>query len=189
MWVELPAMKSLQGHLLVASPYLPDPNFYRSVVLIVQHDQDHAFGLVLNRPGPKALRDAWSKVSETPCEHDQPIRVGGPLEGPLMAVHTQREHAEAEIVAGIYFATQRHHLYAIVGQSKHPFVIFSGYSGWGAGQLEQELRVGGWMTMQANSEMVFAQTDQLWRKTARAIGDEILASLKVKRAPEDPSLN
>jgi putative transcriptional regulator len=182
-------MNSMQGHLLVASPHLPDPNFYRSVVLIVEHTEEHAFGLVLNRPGESRLCEIWSKISGTACESDQPIRIGGPLEGPLMAVHTQAEHSEKEILPGLHFATKRDNLYAVVAHH-HPFAIFAGYSGWSPGQLDSELQHGGWMTLPATRQRVFADTEDLWRMLARTIGGDILrSSLRVQGLPDDPTCN
>ena len=61
-------MKSFGGHLLIASPYLSDRNFFRSVVLIVSHDEKHAFGLLLNRPGHDRLGTVWEKLTGEPCE-------------------------------------------------------------------------------------------------------------------------
>jgi len=81
-------MKSLQGHLLIASPTLLDPNFRKSVVLLVQHNEEGAMGLVLNRPTETKLCEAWTQVAETDCASDASLNLGGPCEGPLMALHT-----------------------------------------------------------------------------------------------------
>ena len=184
-------MKSLQGHLLVASPHLPDPNFFRSVVLIVQHNEDGAFGVVLNRPSQRSVGEIWNQVSDHPCQNQQPINVGGPLEGPLMAIHTQPDCAENEILPKVFFATERDHLDQIVTQAEHPFSLFSGYSGWGDGQLEKELKVGGWLTMPAEFANIFRDpADHLWKKLTQNIGSEIIRStIHVDRLPDDPSMN
>ena len=100
-------MDFLNGHLLVASPYLPDPNFYRSVVLIVNHDRDHAFGLLLNRPGHDRLSMVWEQASGRSVDVQATLRVGGPLEGPLMIIHEHTDHADVEIVSGVYLSTQK----------------------------------------------------------------------------------
>ncbi len=78
-------MHSLRGNLLVASPHLPDPNFFRSVVFIVEHQEDGALGLILNRVSPQRLKEVWETASEAPCVSDQYLRIGGPVPGPLMA--------------------------------------------------------------------------------------------------------
>ena len=184
-------MKSLQGHLLVASPHLPDPNFARTVVLIVKHSDEGAMGLVLNRPSEHQLREVWEQLSEMPETGRLPINVGGPLEGPLMAVHAASSCSEDEILPGIHFATHRDQLTEIVSQTDFPFRIFNGYAGWAAGQLDAEMDVGGWLTIRATSDYLFATpSDELWKRVVFDIGDEILASsLGIDDFPDDPSLN
>ena len=181
-------MNFLQGHLLIASPYLPDPNFFRSVVLIVNHDDEHAFGLLLNRPGHERLRSVWLQVTGQHSEDDQPVRIGGPLEGPLMILHTVPEFSDADIVPGVFLATQRENVTPLITLNRQPLITVSGYSGWGSGQLERELEVGGWMTMQATQEILFADPQMQWKLAAGQIGDEILAGI-VRHAPEDPTWN
>jgi len=184
-------MKSLQAHLLVASPHLPDPNFYRTVVLMVQHNEQGALGLVLNRPSPNTLKEVWQQVSDQPCEHEQFVHVGGPLQGPLMAVHTEPSCSEDEIQPGVFFATQSDNLHHIVGQKEHPFRIFSGYSGWAGGQLEAELEVGGWLVTPAKYKYVFPPPgEDIWKQIIGDIGDGILrSSLGIEEPPDDPSVN
>jgi putative transcriptional regulator len=184
-------MKSLQGHLLVASPHLPDPNFYRTVVLMVQHHEQGALGLVLNRPSQSSIREVLAQATDVECQTDELVGVGGPIAGPLMAVHGLRACSESEIFSGVYFATQRDHLLQIVQQQLPPYRIFSGYAGWGGGQLESELEVGGWLTMPGTIEYVFhTALDELWKTVAHDIGTEILgSSLKIKGVPKDPSMN
>lgn len=184
------AMESLKGQFLVASPYLPDGNFYRSLVLMVQHDEEGALGLLLNRPTNQQLSEVWSKITSLPCDADLPIFSGGPCEGPLMAVHELAEYGEEEICEGVYFASQRDNLLAIVAQDQREYRIFSGYSGWGGGQLEGELKAGGWLVVPANADLVFADSEHIWQDVVHEIGDEILLdSLDIQNRPDDPSLN
>jgi putative transcriptional regulator len=183
-------MNSLQGHFLIASPHLPDPNFFRTVVLMVQHTEEGSLGLVLNRPASAKLRAIWEKAVGEPCPSDEAVYVGGPLNGPLMAVHALDECGENEILAGVYFSTHRDQIRSVVAQLEQPYRIFSGYSGWGAGQLEGELAAGGWLTLPATREQIFAAADELWRSVTREVGEEILFSaLDVKHVPDDPRMN
>lgn len=184
-------MKSLRGQLLVASPHLPDPNFERTVVLMVQHNEQGALGLVLNRPSDNRLRDVWEEVTDEACEADQPILMGGPVPGPLMAVHTRMNCSEEEIQPGIYFATQRENMERLVRENAQPFHVFSGYAGWGEGQLEGELEAGGWLTCDAEYDFVFPPSgEDVWKKAVNQIGNDILtSSLNISGVPEDPSLN
>ena len=184
-------MKSLQGHLLVASPHLPDPNFYHTVVLMVKHHEQGALGVVLNRPSRSPIQAVIAKVSDVSCAAEDCVRIGGPIEGPLMAVHGLPLYSEAEVLPGIYFATQREHILQVVRQDSSPFLLFSGYAGWSGGQLENELKLGGWLSRPASTAYVFqTAADQLWKKVTGDIGTGILdESLKLKHIPDDPSLN
>lgn len=183
-------MHSLRGHLLVAAPDLRDVNFYRTVVLLIRHDDDGAVGLVLNRPTNNTVREIWEMIAEAPCDVTDPVHLGGPVAGPLMALHTQRSCSETEIVSGVHFATHKDYLNRIVRQTEQPFRIFSGYSGWAAGQLEGELKVGGWMTLEASYDFVFGEPDTLWKKASQAIGEQITRVLVDKsKQPAEPSRN
>jgi putative transcriptional regulator len=183
-------MESLKGYFLVASPHLQDPNFVRTVVLLIHHNEDSAFGVVLNRPTESTIKELWEKVGESPCEVEDPVHLGGPVSGPLMAVHTDASLAEMEIVPGVYFAAQRDHLEGLLQQQGHEFRFFVGHSGWGSGQLENELKEGAWLTTPAVPDFVFCNDDDLWRKVTQHVGQTILTDiLKLKYAPKDPSLN
>ena len=114
-------MDSLEGRLLLASEHLLDPNFAKSVVLLVEHNQQGALGVILNRPTSKTVRELWHDVSQTPCQSELPVCLGGPVSGPLMAVHTVATLAEIEIVAGVYFSARKQHLDALVNQTGAAF--------------------------------------------------------------------
>ena len=152
-------MDSLQGHLLLASEELVDPNFARSVVLLIEHNEQGALGVILNRPTSKTVRELWREVSQVPCESRRPVCLGGPVSGPVMALHTVPALAELEVVAGVYFAAKKQHLDELVstaesaaptvsaaegplaagtaGGDPYAFKIFVGHAGWGPGQLER----------------------------------------------------
>src|ERR1700748_1927959 len=100
-------MKSLQGYLLVASPKLLDPNFSRSVVLIVQHNDEGALGLVLNRPLDTTIDMVWDQVSQVPCLRDDPLHQGGPCEGTLMVLHGDPSLSPVQVLPGVYFNTEK----------------------------------------------------------------------------------
>ena len=183
-------MSSLQGHFLIASPHLSDGNFNRSVVLIVKHDDDGAFGLVLNRPTENSVAEIWKLVTETVAQSSEPVYLGGPVSGPLVAIHSLKTASESQVLAGVHFAARKDHLEQVVNQSKKPYRLFTGYSGWGSGQLEDELKAGGWLIAQATSELVFYHHDDLWERVIQTIGAQILApAVKTKHIPSNPSLN
>jgi putative transcriptional regulator len=183
-------MQSLQGHLLVASRSLRDPNFVGTVVLMIRHDENGALGVVLNRPADKTLRELWESVSQTPCASDERINLGGPVPGPLMAIHTQESLADAEILPGIYFAAEKDKLESLVARADERLRIFVGHAGWGGGQLEGELEQGAWLTAPATADYIFYGDTDLWEQVTKSIGRSVLQSmLKIKEVPDDPSVN
>lgn len=184
-------MEYLAGKLLIASPYLPDPNFNRTVVLMLQHDDDGALGLVLTRPSEITVAQVWEQVAEDQTDDDTPVYLGGPVQGPLMAIHTVAEYGEIEAVPGVFFATDKDYLESIVREQHQPYRLFIGYSGWGAEQLEAEMEVGGWLTLPAEPKHIFElDTDTLWKMVSGNVGASIIQdSLHLKDLPDDPSLN
>jgi putative transcriptional regulator len=184
-------MRSLRGHFLVASPHLTDPNFYRTVVLMIQHDKHGALGLVLNRMTNSTVGQLWETLTKEPCPNSQRVNQGGPVQGPLMALHAEPSLADEEILPGVYFASRGEYLTQIVGHTDLAFRLFVGYAGWAGGQLEGELEAGGWLTATASREEVFADaSDDLWRNVISRIGQKILgAVVPPKHVPSDPSVN
>jgi putative transcriptional regulator len=183
-------MESLQGHFLVASPHLVDGNFNRSVVLMIKHNEEGAFGLVLNRPTSNSVAEIWKVVAEKEIDRDDMIYLGGPVSGPLVALHSTESAAEMEVMPGVYFSVQKHHLHEVVDTPNSTFRLFSGYSGWAGGQLETELEAGGWLVTTATPELVFYRQDDLWERIVKLIADDILSPVvRTKHVPEDPRMN
>jgi putative transcriptional regulator len=179
----------LQGHLLVSAPELPDV-FEHSVILLVRHNEEGAFGLILNRPTDTRVRDVWSKVSESECLTDERLHVGGPVEGPLMALHAEEFVMEMEILPGIYFSANRDKLEQLTVKPEGPARYFVGYAGWSAGQLEAEIKRGSWQALPARPEHIFESDERLWELVRREIADHILrASLGIKHVPPDLRMN
>lgn len=182
--------KSLAGHFLVASRYLRDPNFAQTVVLMIHHDREGAMGVVINRPSDKTVREVWDLIGYDPCERDDRIFVGGPVPGPLVALHSLEAFSEQEIVQGLYFSTHRDALDLIVRKTNIPLRLCSGNAGWGSGQLEGELEAGGWLFTKATADDVFADHESIWKKVTQRIGLEIMVpELDRTDLPSDPSLN
>ncbi|NIP87427.1 MAG: YqgE/AlgH family protein [Planctomycetales bacterium] len=183
-------MEFLKGKLLIAAPQLADPNFAQTVVLMIEHDENGAFGVVLNRPTGRTVKELWDELAEDPCPCEQRINVGGPVTGPLLAVHQQHSLAEAEIMPGVFIAATREHLEQLVREPAAEFRLFSGYAGWGEGQLEKEMRMGGWITTQATADYIFDKTADLWSRVSRDITRDVLGAEKtLKHFPDDPSVN
>jgi putative transcriptional regulator len=182
--------KSLAGHFLVASRHLRDPNFARSVVLMIHHDQEGAMGVVINRPSDKTIREVWEMIGNDPCDRDDRIFVGGPVPGPLVAIHVLEPFSENVVLPGIFASTHRDAIDLIVRRVGEPFRLYSGHAGWGSGQLESELEAGGWLFTRATKEDVFAEHESIWKTVTQRIGLEIMApELGPHQLPPDPSLN
>ena len=181
--------RHLSGHLLIASPYLSDSNFYRSVVLIVSHDDEHAFGLLLNRQGHGTLGEAWTEITGDPCERSERLRFGGPLDGPIMLLHENPDMCDSQLVPGVFISTTPESVAEVIDSESCPVVALTGYSGWGPGQLESELRVGGWMTHRATKEIVFTEPELMWSLASRNVSDTIMPHFNRRHTPADPRLN
>jgi putative transcriptional regulator len=185
-----PYPASLAGHFLVASQYLHDPNFALSVVLMIHHTDDGAMGVVINRPADKTVRDVWDMIGFEQCDRDDLIFIGGPVPGPLVAIHTLEPFAEREVLPGVYVATHRDALDVIVRKRDVPLRLYSGHSGWGRGQLEGELEAGGWLTTEATEDEIFGDPEVVWKSVIQRIGLEIMVpGIQRGDLPSDPSMN
>lgn len=168
----------LEGYFLISEVELLDPNFYRSVVLLVKHDEEGAFGLVVNRRSNVTLEEVLEGFEEGPAK-DLPIHVGGPVQQEyLFALHSgfpdqlQSEHASAP-AEGVVFEPVTESVvdylkndWAALPDGQRPKIhLFAGYSGWGAGQLENELKSGAWVVLPASSDIVFyPDPSEGWRQ-------------------------
>ena len=152
-------MASLAGKFLVAKPVLNDANFSRTVVLLLQHGPDGAFGLVVNRP---------ADAPEAPV----PVFVGGPckFQG-LILLHDQEEWVEseerpsAEVCPGVFLGDADCLKRIADPPPGHgwKFRVFTGYSGWGPGQLEAEMKEGAWAIVPANAHHLFdTSISEMW---------------------------
>jgi putative transcriptional regulator len=182
--------KFLPGHFLVASRYLRDPNFAQSVVLMIHHNPEGAMGVVINRPSDKTVREVWEVVSEEPCDRDDLIYIGGPVPGPLVALHSIEEFSQHEVLPGLHMATNRDALDVLVRRKSDRLRLYSGHAGWGSGQLEGEMEAGGWLWTRATADDVFADHETIWKTVTQRIGLEIMApELDFEHVPPDVSMN
>jgi putative transcriptional regulator len=185
-------MDSLQGHLLIASPGLVDPNFARTVVLIAVHGEEGALGLILNRELSTPLPQIWGQVSESECSRTENVRHGGPVSGSLMAVHDQRVHANLVVTEDIYVATELNAMEALAASDVGQTLFYIGHSGWGPGQLETEMADGSWLVLPATAEHVFGDhdTNALWKDTMTEVGRrQVQSVIPIKHVPANPRLN
>ena len=182
-------MSTLQGHFLIASPALVDPNFARTVVLMVQHDAEGSLGLVLNRPTPVSIRSVWRQIAQADCDRDEPLFEGGPVEGPLMALHTDADRSEREILPGLHWATQKVLIDSLVLDDKARVRLYAGYAGWGGGQIEREIVEQSWLSVPATTELVFHDGDDLFRAVTAYVQQSVLGLSALPPAPPDVRMN
>lgn len=167
------------GQLLIAMPGISDPRFDRALILICAHDAQHAMGLAVNRPVegltvPDLLArlDIKSSIVLPP----DLVLVGGPVERERgFVVHTDDYHGEHTlgVGAGLALTATREVLEAMAGREPQPrrSLLALGYAGWGAGQLEAEIKENVWLTCEPDEELVFgADYERKWARALAKIG-------------------
>ena len=182
---------TLAGELLVAAPSLLDPNFRRTVVLVLHHDDDGALGVVLNRPLPAEVGrvlPTWQPV----VSHPPNLFQGGPV-GLDEALGLAAMHPAAE---GDLAVSRVVGQFGLLDLDVDPGAgipgvtglrVFAGHAGWGAGQLEQEVAGGDWYVLPADpDDAVTPVPATLWRRVLRRQGGALAI---VSTFPEDPRLN
>ena len=181
-------MSSLKGRLLVATPALFDPNFRRTVVLIGEHGDEGAMGLVLNRPSDVTVGEAVPPLASV-VGAESLVHVGGPVQPEAVLVLAEFDDPEAAatiVVGDVGFASSEGELDEVAGVTRRARV-FAGYSGWGPGQLEAELKEESWLVEPADGVDLFPGAgDDLFGSVLRRKGGtyRMLALM-----PEDPSSN
>ncbi len=185
-------METIQGRALVASPYLTDPNFLRSVVYILRHDEEGAVGLILNRPMQTTVGELLEQLTEEIVVNFQPVYSGGPVDGPLMMLQACSGSQLGNQI--VYVASDQERITRVCAEQNQAntlgYRVFDGYAGWGAGQLESELRQGGWLVWDVQPCQIFADPEELWQLALREIGRDILAGgIDPLKIPHDPAIN
>jgi putative transcriptional regulator len=156
-------MQTLLGHLLIAPPQERDRDFIGAVILLIQQSEEQAFGVVLNRPTTTTLRE----VLGGRCQSDAPVYAGGPVSGPLLALHADGSLGEIEILPGVYYSVQKRQLEQLVRSTGHPLKVFDSHVGWGPDQLERFLEDGPWRIVPATAEQVFHAGPNLWEEVSK----------------------
>jgi len=180
-------MTSLQGQLLISSGGLYDPNFRHTVILVGEHTEAGALGVVLNRPLPVTVAESVPPLADLVPEGESlfqggPVSQGQPV---LLADFFDGEDADLRVFASIGFLIGD--VAEGAGRGLRQARIYSGYSGWDAGQLESELAQDAWIVGPARVEDVFTHEPQaLWSRVLRRMGPDFDL---LSRMPYDPSLN
>lgn len=172
----------LTDQFLIAMPSMRDDNFAGTVVYLCEHNANGALGLVINRPTELPLQELFEKVDlklDRPDLADAPVYFGGPVQTERGFVLHDRLDAEGghynstlKIGAGLEMTTSRDVLEALAGGAgpRRVFVTL-GYSGWSAGQLEDEISRNGWLTVKAQPEVIFdTPVEQRYDKALSLLG-------------------
>ncbi|HEY4332600.1 MAG TPA: YqgE/AlgH family protein [Ilumatobacteraceae bacterium] len=166
--------RSTKGSVLLAVPLLDEPTFHRTVVYMMQHDEDGALGVVLNRPTDEDSLpglDSWMLE----LSHPQVVFEGGPVESStLIAVAALAHDAESDayaLLADGLGTVDLAKLPSDVAEGLRNLRVFRGYAGWGPGQLDDELEEGSWLVLDCDINDVFSRNPRdLWRNLLRRHG-------------------
>jgi putative transcriptional regulator len=180
-------VESLQGHLLIAGPGLVDPNFWRTVVLVGEHSDDGALGVVLNRSSETSVEEAVPELAVL-AEGMGTVHVGGPVQPSAVVVladFAEPDDAGTLVLDSVGFLPSEVEPESL-GELRRARV-YVGYAGWGPGQLDGELEEGSWIVEPAIADDVFTDDPEgLWSAVLRRKGGpfSVLAAM-----PPDPSRN
>lgn len=184
---------SLKGRLLVASPRLIDGNFDRSIVYVIEHAEEGAVGVVINRPSEREVMHAvphwWEKAALPPV-----MFVGGPVSRSVAICLGIASAPVDELAATAGFRPVAGDV-GVVDLAQEPdsvpvsrVRVFAGYAGWGAGQLEDEIAAAAWFVVEAlPSDLIASDPKGLWRQVLRRQEQPSLTMLA--SYPPDPALN
>lgn len=185
--------KSLTGKFLISAKHLRDPNFYKSVVLMIEHNQTGAMGLVINRPSQVTVARALEGHFELPDTGDV-VFTGGPVEkAALFILHNSEDFDGNEaVVPGLYLGNSASVFEEIVlsvsaGHDNLKFRIFAGCAGWSPNQLEGEISRGDWLTFPATTEMIFHPDPYaIWELVCQQLAQQ---GTYLPSIPSNPELN
>ena len=165
--------------LLLAMPQLLDPNFYRTVVLMVDHGDSGSFGLVLNRPAPLRVTELLEGMSlKWAGDPLAQVGIGGPVQGDTgwmlhepLASGIEVPPGTVTVVPGLQLSVSTETLQRLAADPPRRIRLFLGYAGWGPGQLVREVAEGAWLHAEATPGLVLATpAEEMWEQALRSIG-------------------
>ncbi len=177
------------GILLIADPFLKDPNFLRTVVLLCEHKDEGSFGFVLNKQIEQTLDELITDFEG----HRLPVYYGGPVQ--TDTIHYLHQYPDlvpgsVKVSDDIYWGGNFESLTALIKSESinlSKIKFFIGYSGWGQDQLTGEMEEKSWLTVEANRKLVFnTGHDQIWKNSLKTLGGEYEMLINY---PIDPQLN
>lgn len=177
------------GILLIADPFLKDPNFLRTVVFLCDHKEEGSFGFVLNRQYENKLGDLIPELEG----NQLPVYYGGPVQ--MDTIHFLHQYPNEipggqEILKGVYWGGDFDAAINMIKNEEtdeNKIRFYIGYSGWGEGQLDSEMKEKTWLTVQATRKLIFhPDHEEIWKDSLKHLGGdyEIMVNF-----PIDPQLN
>ncbi|MES2881028.1 MAG: YqgE/AlgH family protein [Bacteroidota bacterium] len=177
------------GILLIADPFLKDPNFMRTVVLLTEHREDGTIGFVLNRQYENTLDELLPEVEG----HQLPVYYGGPVQ--MNTIHFLHRYPTEiaggiEVMKGVYWGGDFDAVVNLINSGAadpEKIRFYIGYSGWSAGQLDTEMEEKTWLTVTAAKPLVFhANAEEIWKDSLKHMGGDYEMMINF---PIDPQLN
>lgn len=177
------------GILLIADPFLKDPNFLRTVVFLCEHKAEGSFGFVLNRKYENTLDELIPELEG----HTLPVYYGGPVQQDT--IHFLHQYPEdipegVEVLKGVYWGGNFDSVVDLIKKGDmDPARIrfFIGYSGWSDGQLDEERKENSWLTVKAKRKLIFhLHHEDIWKEALKELGGEYEMMINY---PIDPQLN
>ena len=177
------------GILLIAEPFLKDPNFMRTVVFLCDHQEEGSFGFVINRTYQHTLDELMNDLGDLKI----PVFYGGPVQ--MDTIHFLHQYPEQipgsyEVLNGIYWGGDFELAIQLIKNGEvdtNKIRFYIGYSGWATGQLNDELKEKSWLTAEATRKLVFhKKTDEIWKDALKHLGGDYEMMINF---PTDPQLN
>jgi putative transcriptional regulator len=177
------------GVLLIADPFLKDPNFLRTVVFLCEHKEEGSFGFVLNRRYENTLDELIPEVDGVRL----PVYYGGPVQ--IDSIHFLHQYPDEipggmEVLKGVYWGGDFEKAVELIKNGeidRNRIRFFIGYSGWGTGQLADEMTEKTWLTVEATRNLIFHKTaEEVWKESLKHLGGDYEMMINF---PIDPQLN
>lgn len=186
----LSPISAASGRLLISEPFMMDPNFKRSVIILTEYSADGAMGFILNHQGEFLLGDVLPDVSYA----EMPVYDGGPVaKNTLHFIHRCPEKIEGgiEIAEGVFWGGDFEQAKLLVSNyqlTENEIKFFAGYSGWTPQQLDEEIQQDSWIVAENfKAETLFSNDEQnLWKEVVIGLGQRYA---HIANFPENPALN
>jgi putative transcriptional regulator len=177
------------GILLISDPFLKDPNFMRTVVFLCEHQEQGSFGFVLNRKYENTIDELVPELEGFKI----PVYYGGPVQ--MDTIHFLHQYPDeipggVEVMKGVYWGGDFEMVIEMIKNNlleADKIRFFIGYSGWGTGQLDEELNEKSWLTVKAVRKLIFHKKhEEVWKDSLKQLGGEFEMLINF---PIDPQLN